>query len=51
MTGADGLPVEVFTAEGKTVTILTGKARTAIPLAKGFYIVKAGATAAKIVVK
>lgn len=51
VTGAEGLPVEVFTAEGKTVTILTGKARTAIPLAKGFYIVKAGATAAKIVVK
>ncbi len=51
VTGAEGLPVEVFNAEGKTVTALTGKARTAIPLAQGFYIVKAGATAAKIIVK
>ena len=30
---------------------LTGKARTAIPLAQGFYIVKAGTAAAKIIVK
>ena len=51
VTGAEGLPVEVFNAEGKTVTALTGKARTAIPLAQGFYIVKAGTTAAKIIVK
>lgn len=51
VTGAEGLPVEVFNAEGKTVTALTGKARTAIPLAHGFYIVKAGTTAAKIIVK
>ncbi len=51
VTGAEGLTVEVFTADGKAVAAAQGAARTVVPLAGGFYIVKAGNTAAKIVVK
>ena len=44
---------KIFAAKNGSTTpvALTGKARTAIPLAQGFYIVKAGTTTAKIIVK
>lgn len=51
VTGADGLSVEVFTADGKTATRAEGTAHTVISLTEGFYIVKAGTTVAKVIVK
>lgn len=51
VTGAEGLSVEIFAADGRMVAVAEGSARTAISLAQGIYIVKAGTTVAKIVVK
>ena len=48
VTGAEGLSVEIFAADGRMVAVAEGSARTAISLAQGIYIVKAGT---KIVVK
>ncbi len=50
VTGAEGMAVEVVAADGKVVASLTGGAYTSIPLAPGFYIVKAGDKVAKVAI-
>lgn len=49
--GAAGCEINVNTAEGKTIRALVGESRNVISLSSGLYIVKAGATTAKVVVK
>lgn len=44
------MAVEVVAADGKVVASLTGTAYTSIPLAPGFYIVKAGDKVAKVAI-
>lgn len=51
ITGAEGHPVAVYTADGKTLSLVTGQARTVIPVQPGIYIVKAATTVRKVIVK
>ncbi len=49
--GAAGCEINVNTADGKTIRAIVGESRNVISLSAGLYIVKAGATTAKVVVK
>lgn len=49
--GAEGLPVSVFSADGRLLRSLTGSGVTTIPTAPGVRIVRAGSAAAKVVVR
>ncbi|MDE5785402.1 MAG: hypothetical protein K2H98_02625, partial [Duncaniella sp.] len=51
ITGAAGLPVAVYTTDGKTVFAGQGEAKTVIPAQQGIYVVKAGSTVKKVLVK
>lgn len=48
---AAGMEIFVYTPDGKTVASATGSARTEIAVAPGLYVVKAGATVAKVAVR
>lgn len=50
--GAEGLPVAVYNTAGMTVAATTGEALTEIPVsASGIYIVRAGQTVKKVIVR
>ncbi|MDE6484275.1 MAG: choice-of-anchor J domain-containing protein [Duncaniella sp.] len=51
VTGADGQHVAVYAVDGKTVFAGEGEAKTVIPAQPGVYVVKAGATVKKVLVK
>lgn len=51
VAGADGLAITVVTADGKTVANVEGSTLTRIPASTGLYIVKAGNTVAKVIVR
>ncbi|MDE6484274.1 MAG: choice-of-anchor J domain-containing protein [Duncaniella sp.] len=51
VTGADGMHVAVYAVDGKTVYAGEGKASTVIPAQQGVYVVKAGTTVRKVLVK
>ena len=48
---ATGLPVHVVSPDGRTIAATTGTQHTRIPLAPGVYMVKAGPTTAKTIVR
>lgn len=49
--GAEGKTVEVYTTDGKLVKSVAGKATNVIIIENGIYIVKAGGTTAKVILK
>lgn len=51
VTGAAGLPVSVHAVDGMTIYAGQGEARTVIPVQQGVYVVKAGQTVTKIIVR
>ncbi|MDE6484277.1 MAG: choice-of-anchor J domain-containing protein, partial [Duncaniella sp.] len=51
ITGAEGQAVAVYTVDGKTVFAGKGEAKTVIPAQQGVYVVKAGKTVKKVLVK
>lgn len=51
VTGADGQAVAVHTVDGKTIFSGQGQAKTVIPAQQGVYVVKAGKTVKKVLVK
>ena len=51
INNADNLSVEVHTTDGKTIVRTLGSTQTIIPVSTGIYIVRAGATVQKVVVK
>ncbi|MDE5785926.1 MAG: hypothetical protein K2H98_05270, partial [Duncaniella sp.] len=51
VTGATGQAVAVYTTDGKTVFTGNGEAKTVIPAQQGVYVVKAGSTVKKVLVK
>ncbi len=51
VSGADGLPVSVYGLGGVTLCRMTGTAEIRIAMAPGTYLVKAGATVAKVQVR
>ncbi|MDE7437384.1 MAG: choice-of-anchor J domain-containing protein [Muribaculaceae bacterium] len=51
VTGAEGLSVEVFSTEGQAIATVEGKDVTKINVTAGLYIVKAGNTSAKVMVR
>lgn len=51
VTGASGQPISVYAVDGKTVYSGQGATKTVIPVQQGIYIVKAGTTLRKVLVK
>ncbi len=51
VTGAKGLNVAVYTVDGKTIFSGAGEAKNVIPAQQGVYVVKAGETVKKVLVK
>ncbi|MDE5785979.1 MAG: choice-of-anchor J domain-containing protein, partial [Duncaniella sp.] len=51
VTGANGKHVAVYAVDGKTIFAGEGEARTVIPAQQGIYVVKAGSTVKKVLVK
>lgn len=51
VSNAEGIGIEVYSADGKLLQAVTGRAQTVIPVTPGIYIVKAGNTARKTIVK
>lgn len=51
VSGAEGLDMAVFTVDGKTVYSAVATERVAVDVVPGIYIVKAGRTAVKVVVR
>lgn len=51
VTGATGLSITVNAADGKTLYTGKGEAQTVIPVQQGIYIVRAGQTVKKVLVK
>lgn len=51
ITGAEGKDVSVSTIDGKTIFAGEGKSALSVPVNSGVYIVKAGETVAKIIVR
>lgn len=51
VTGAEGLPVAVYTVDGKTLCSVAGQAKTVVPVPTGIYIVKAATAVRKVIVK
>ncbi len=51
VTGAEGLQVTVYAVDGKTLYAGQGQAKTVIPANQGVYVVKAGQTVRKVIVK
>lgn len=51
VSGADGMRVTIYSLEGKTLFSADGKASMTIPVSAGVYLVKAGGTVAKVLVK
>ncbi|WP_295727750.1 choice-of-anchor J domain-containing protein [uncultured Muribaculum sp.] len=51
VSGAEGLDMSVFTVDGKTVYSAVATDRVAVDVVPGIYIVKAGRTAVKVVVR
>lgn len=51
VTGAEGLDIDVYTADGKLVGVVSGGTRTVIPVSQGVYVVRTGSTATKVIVK
>lgn len=50
--GAEGLPIAVYTTSGQTVASVSGSSLTEIPVpATGIYIVRAGQTTVKLIVR
>lgn len=51
VTGAEGMPVAVYAVDGKTLYSDQGHAKTVIPVNQGVYVVKAGQTIRKVIVR
>ncbi len=51
VSNAEGIGIEVYSADGKLLQAVTGRAQTVIPVTPGIYIVKAGNTTRKTIVK
>lgn len=51
VTGAQGMNVAVYNVDGKTIFAGAGQAKTVIPAQTGVYVVKAGTTVSKVIVK
>ncbi len=51
VTGAEGRQVAVYAVDGKTVVSVLSNGKTVIPVSSGVYIVKAGDTVTKVVVR
>lgn len=51
VSGAQGQPVAVYAADGKTIYAGTCAAKTVIPVQPGIYVVKAGRTAISVAVR
>ncbi len=51
ISGADGLPISIYTVDGRLTASATGTSCTAIPLQTGIYIVSVSDTVAKVTVR